>query len=90
MYSSLKDNTWAADLADMQLMNKFNKEIRFLFYISGIYSKFAWVIPLKQKESGIIVIAFQKLLDDSKRKPNKIWVDEVSKFYNRSMKSLLK
>ena len=73
----------------MQLISKFYKEIRFLLCVSDIYSKYAWAIPLKDKEGVTIVNAFQKILDDSKRKPNKIWIDKGSEFYNRLMKSWL-
>ena len=45
-----------------------------------LFSKYAWVIPLKGKEGGSIVNAFQKILDNSNRKPNKIWVDQGSEF----------
>ena len=73
----------------MQLISKFNKGIRFLLCVIDIYSKYAWVVPLKDKKGVTIVNAFQKILDDSKRKPNKIWVDQGSEFYNISMKSWL-
>ena len=71
----------------MQLIGKFNKGFRFLLCAIDIYSKYAWVVPLKDKKGVNIVIAFQRILDDSKRKPNKIWVYKGSEFYNRSMKS---
>ena len=71
----------------MQLISKFNKDIRFLLCAIDIYGKYTWIIPLKGKNGATIVNAFQKILDDSKRKPNKIWVDKGSEFYNRSMKS---
>ena len=73
----------------MQLISRFNKGFRFLLSVIDIYSKYAWVIPLKDKEGITITNAFQKVLDESKRKPNKIWVDKGSQFYNRSMKSWL-
>ena len=47
------------------------------------------IIPLKDKKGIAIVDAFQKMLNDSKRKPDKIWVDKGSEFYNRSVKSWL-
>ena len=50
--------------------------------MSLIFSKYAWVVPLKDKKGITIANAFQKLLDDSTRKPNKIWVDKGSEFYN--------
>ena len=55
--------------------------------ISDIYSKFAWVIFLKDEKGIAITNAFQKILDESNLKPNKIWTDKGSEFYNRSMKS---
>ena len=73
----------------MQLISKFNKGIRFLLCVIGIFSKYAWVIPLKDIKAITITNAFQKILDESKRKPNKIWVDKGNEFYNRSMKSWL-
>ena len=79
-----------ADLADMQLISKFNKAFRFLLYVIDIFSKCAWVVPLKDKKSVSIVDAFQKILDKSRRKPNKIWVDKGSEFYNNSFKKWLK
>ena len=67
-----------------------NEEFRFLFSIIDIFSEYAWVVPLKQKEGVSIVNAFQKILDQSGRKPNKIWVDKGSEFYNNSFKKWLK
>ena len=90
MYSSFRDNIWGVDLADMQLLSKFNKGFRFLLCVIDIFSKYAWVIPLKGKKGISIVNTFQKILDDSKRKPNKIWVDKESEFYNNSFKKWLK
>ena len=73
----------------MQLISKFKKGCRFLLCVIDIYSKFAWVISLKGKKGTTITNAFQKILNESNCKPNKIWVDKGSEFYNRSMKSWL-
>ena len=71
----------------MQLIGKFNKGFRFLLCVIDIYSKHAWVIPLKDKKGNSIDNAFQKILDKSKgRKRNKIWADNGSEFYNNSFK----
>ena len=51
-----------------------------------IYNKYAWVVPLKDKKGVSIVNACQIIFKKSNRKPNKIWVDKGSEFYNRSMK----
>ena len=73
----------------MQLISKFNRGFRFLFCVIDIYSKYARVFPLKDKKVITISNAFQQILDEYNRKPNKIWVDKGSKFYNRSVKSWL-
>ena len=73
----------------MQLLIKFNKGIGFLFWVIDIFSKYAWVIFWKCKKCIAITNTFQKILNESNRKPNKIWLDKYSEFYNRSMKSFL-
>ena len=88
MYSSFRDNTWGADLPDMQLLSKFNKGFRFC--VIDAFSKYAWVIPLKDKKGVSVVNAFHIILKESNRKPNKIWVDKASEFYNISFKKWLK
>ena len=73
----------------MQSISKSNKRIRFLLCVIDIYSKYAWVVPLKDKKVITTTNAFQKKIDESGRKPNKIWVDEGSEFYNISIKEWL-
>ena len=93
VYSLFKDNIWGVGLADMQLINKFNKGTRFLLCVIDIFSivsKYSWVVTLKDKKGVTIVNAFQKVLDRSNRKPNKIWVDKGSDFYNSSFIKWLK
>ena len=84
MYLAFKGNICGADLADLQLRNKFNKGFRFLLCVIDIFSKYAWVVPLKGKKGVSIVNAFQKNLKQSNRKPNKMWLDKGSEFYNNS------
>ena len=84
VYSGFKYNIWGADLADLQLINKFNKGFRFLLCVIDIFSIYAWVVPLKDKKGVSIVNFFQKILDKPARKPNKIWVDKANEFYNNS------
>ena len=90
VYSTFKDNIWGVDLADMQLLSKYNKGIRFLLCVIDIFSKYAWVVPLKDKKGLSIVKAFQSILKQSNRKPNKIWVDKGSEFYNAYFKKWLR
>ena len=90
VHSPFIDNIWGADLADMRLISKCSKGFSFLLCVIDVYSKYAWVIPLKDKKEITITNAFQNILDESNHKPNKIWVDKDSEFYyNRSMKSWL-
>ena len=86
VYSAFKDDIWGADLADMQLISKSNKGFRFLLCVIDTFSKYAWVVALKDKKGVSIANAFQSILKKSNRKPNKIWVEKGSKFYNKSVK----
>ena len=67
VYSEFKDNIWGADLADMQLKSKFNKGFIFLFCVIDNFSKYARVVPLKDKKGISIVNGFQKILKESNR-----------------------
>ena len=92
VYSTFKDNIWGVNLADMQLLSKYKKGIRFLLCVIDIFSKYAWVVLLKDKKGISIVKAFQSILkqSNSSRKPNKIWVDKGSEFYNAYFKKWLR
>ena len=65
----------------MKLISKFNKEFRLLLCVIDMFSKYACVVPLKDKKVASIVNAFQSILKDSNRKPNRIWVYKGSEFY---------
>ena len=73
----------------MQLLSIYNKGIRFLLCVIDIFSKYAWVVPLKDKKGVSIVTTFQSILKQLNRKSNKIWVDKGSAFYNASFKKWL-
>ena len=90
VHSLFTDNICGADLADMQSISKFNKGLRFSLCVLDIFSKYTRFIPLKYKRDITITNTFLKILSKSNRKPNKIWVNKGSEFYNRSMKSWLK
>ena len=89
-HAAFKDNIWGVDLADMQLLSKYNKGIRFVLCVIDIFSKYAWVVPLKDKKGISIVKAFQSILKQSNKKPNTIWVDKGSEFYNAYFKKWLR
>ena len=63
VYSSFKDNIWGVDLADMQLISKYNKGIRYLLCAIDLFSKYAFAVPLKDKKGTTIANAFQSILD---------------------------
>ena len=89
VYSTFKDNIWGADLADMQLITKFNKGSRLLLCLLDTFIKYALVVPLKDRKGTSIFNAFNSILKDSNRKPNKIWADKGSEFYNNYFKKWL-
>ena len=80
VHSSFRDNIWGVDLADIQSLSKYNKGIKYLLYVIYLFSKYAWVLPLKDKRGITIVNAFQKIISKG-RKPNKVWVDQGGEFY---------
>ena len=86
VYSQFKDNIWGVDLADMQSLSRKNKGVKYLLCAIDLYSKYAFVIPLKDKKGISIVNTFNKIIKQSSRKPNKIWVDQGSEFYNNVFK----
>ena len=76
VYSQFKDNIWGVDLAEMQSLSKKNKVIKYLLCAIDLFSKYAFVVPLKDKKGISIVNAFNKIIKQSNTKPNKIWVDQ--------------
>ena len=89
VYSQFKDNIWGVDLADMQSLSRKNKGIKYLLCAIDLYSRYAFVIPLKDKKGISIVNAFNKIIKQSDIKPNKIWVDQGGEFYNNVFKKWL-
>ena len=89
VYSQFKDNIWGVDLEDMQSLSKKNKGIKYLLCAIDLYSKYAFVVPLKDKKGISVTNGFNKIIKQSGRKPNKIWVDQGSEFYNHVFKRWL-
>ena len=84
------DNIWDADLAEMQRISKCDIWISFLLCFTDIFSKYAWVIPLKNKNALQLRMLPKKILEESNCKPTKMWVDKGSECYNRTMKSFFR
>ena len=89
VYSQFKDNIWGVDLADMQSLSRKNKGIKYLLCVIDLYSKYALVISLKDKKGISVTNGFNKIIKQSHRKPNKIWVDQGGEFYNNIFKKWL-
>ena len=89
VYSQFKDNIRGVDLANMQSLRRKNKGIRYLLCAIDLYSKYAFVVSLKDKKGISIVNAFNKIIKQPNKKPNKIWVDQGREFYNRVFKKWL-
>ena len=84
-----KDETWSADLIDKSSLSKYNNNYKFILTVIDIFTKYAWAIPLKNKSGLSITNGFKTILSEG-RKPEKLWVDRGSEFYNKTFKSLLK
>ena len=89
VYSQFKYNIWGVDLTDMQSLSKKNKGIKYLLCAIDLYSKYAFLVPLKDKKGISIVNPFDKIIKQSNRKPKKIWVDQGGAFYNNLFKKWL-
>ena len=87
--SQFRDNIRGVDLADTQSLSKKNKGVKYLLYAIDLFSKYAFVVPLKDKKGISIVNAFDKIIKQSNRKPNKICVDQGREFYNHVFKRWL-
>ena len=98
-----KDETWSADLIDKSSLSKYNNNYKFILTVIDIFTKYAWAIPLKNKSGLSITNGFKTILSEGPlggsespqggfevRKPEKLWVDRGSEFYNKTFKSLLK
>ena len=81
------DKIWAADLADMTALSKYNEGYRFLLLVIDIFSKYGWIIPLKNKQGVTVADALKKIFEE--RRPGKLWVDKGKEFYNNNVKGLV-
>ena len=84
VYPRFKDNIWAADLAEIESLFSKNKNIKYLLCFIDIYTKYAWVKPLKGKSGKRVLNSFIEIINESDREPN-IWVDQGREFYNKLM-----
>ena len=83
------DDTWQADLVDMQAMSKDNDSYKYILTIIDVFSKHAWAIPLKNKSAKTVTEAFRKVLEAG-RKPRHIQTDDGTEFFNAPCKKYFK
>ena len=84
------DKIWAADLVEMQKYSKWNKGIKYLLMVIDVFSKYGWIVPLKDKKTESVSLAFDHIFKKSKRKPEKLWTDKGSEFISKHFKNFLK
>ena len=89
IYARFKDSIWAADLAEMGSLSSKNKNVKYLLCVIDVFTKYAWVKPLKDKKGKTVLNAFMEIVNESNRKPNKLWVDQGREFYNKLMQEWL-
>jgi hypothetical protein len=84
------DQQWSIDLADMQALAEFNDSYRYLLCIIDIFSKYAWVVPLKTKNSIDVARAMESIFMMTDRNPLNINSDQGTEFLNKDFKDLLR
>ena len=82
------DEIWASDLVAMQQFSKWNKGYKYLLMVIDVFSKYGWIVPLKNKQGDTFREAFQSIFKD-RRKPDYLWTDKGTEFYNKHVKDLL-
>ena len=90
VYVTYKDQQFEADLVDMSHLNKYNDGYRYLLTCIDVLSKYAWVVPLKNKSGEDVAKAFQSILTSSGRYCQKLHTDEGKEFYNSKFRAMLK
>ena len=82
------DETWQADLVEMQPYSRENKGYKYLLTVIDVFSKFAWAIPIKNKTGENVSIAMKSILTEG-RKPKNLHTDQGKEFYNAKFQSLM-
>ena len=83
------DKIWAADLADMKALSKENEGVNFLLLVIDTFSKYGWIVPLKNKKAQTIVKALKEIFKESGRRPDKLWTDKGREFFNKVVRDLV-
>ena len=89
MFAKFKDNIWAENLAEMQSLSSFHRGVKYLLWVIDVFIKYGWVNPLKDKKSKTVFHGFIEIVNESCRKPNKLWVAWGKEVYNNFMQNWL-
>ena len=84
------DKIWAGDLVEIQKYSKWNKGVKYLLTVIAVFSKYGWIVALKDKKTESVSLAFDEIFKKSKRKPEKLWTDKGSEFISKHFKEFLK
>ena len=84
------DEIWAIDLASMESISSYNNEYKFILCIIDVFSKYAWCVPLNNKSAITVLDAVKEVIKKSGRRPERIWTDKGSEFYNSSFQKWTK
>ena len=84
------DKIWAGDLVEIQKFSKWNKGVKYLLTVIDVFSKYGWIVPLKDKKTESVSSAFDRIFKKSKRKPEMLWTDKGSEFISKHFKEFLK
>ena len=83
------DNIWCSDLVHMQKLSRWNRGYKYLLMVLDIFSKYGWIVPLKNKSRVAVTDAFSEIFKGD-RKPKYLWIDRGKEFYNKNLQDLLK
>ena len=82
------DKIWCSDLVEMQQFSKWNKGYRYLLMVLVLFSKYGWIVPLKDKKGETVTEAFKTIFKEG-RKPQYLWTDKGKEYYNKNMRERL-
>ena len=82
------DEIWCSDIVEMQKFSRWNAGYRYLLMVLDVFSKYGWIIPLKDKKGETVAQAFKTIFKEG-RKPQYIWTDKGKEYYNKHVKELL-
>ena len=83
------DEMWCSDLVEMQQFSKWNKGYGYLLMVLDVFSKYGWIVPLKDKKGETVTEAFKSIFKEG-RKPQCLWTNKGNEYYNKHLKELLK